>query len=54
MMGAASDVSIRAASGRNVSCPNLSVQLFLEALFLVGQRGVCQKFAGMKLFSSPF
>lgn len=36
MMGSASDVSIPAASDRNVSCPNLSERLLLEASSLVG------------------
>lgn len=37
MMGAASDAGIPAASGRNVSCPDFSGQLFLEASSLVVQ-----------------
>lgn len=36
-MEAASDMSIPAASGRNVSCPNFSGRLFLEASSLLGQ-----------------
>lgn len=44
------------SQGEMSPCPNLNMWLFLEAehlegLSLVGQ-GVCQKFAGMKLFSS--